>query len=95
MTKRLIILLSIIMAKIIRAIIVLVWLGITALLAYIMYSVLQTEPDRNIVFAWIVMSVIAFSSATFLAYNVMYPHKSAYSEESDEEYEDDEDSEED
>ena len=89
MTKRPIILLSIIMAKIIRAIIVLVWLCITAVLAYILYNILQTEPDRNVVWAWIVMSVIAFSSATFLAYNVVFPYKSSYYEEDDEESEED------
>ena len=56
------------MAKIIRALIWLVWLSVSAVTVYILYNVIQTEPDSQVVWAWIVMSVLVFFSVSFLAY---------------------------
>lgn len=49
-----------------------VWLAVTAIMTYVMYHVLHTEPDKAIVWSWIVMSILIFSSASFLAYNVIF-----------------------
>lgn len=77
------------MAKIIRALIWLVWLSVSAVTVYILYNVIQTEPDSQVVWAWIVMSVLVFFSVSFLAYTAG-TDRSVPSADDDEDEEDDE-----
>ena len=60
------------MAKIIRAIIGIIWLAATSLMVFILFDVINTEPDQQIVWAWIVTAILVFLSISFLAYNVMF-----------------------
>ena len=82
------------MAKIIRALIWLVWLSVSAVTVYILYNVIQTEPDSQVVWAWIVMSVLVFFSVSFLAYTAgtgrSVPSADDDEDDEDEDEEDDE-----
>ena len=60
------------MAKIIRIITSIGWLAITALMLFIVFNVIQTEPDQQVVWSWIVVSALVFLSASFLAYVVIF-----------------------
>ena len=60
------------MAKIIRALIGIFWLAVTLLMLFIVFNVIQTEPDQQIVWSWIVTAILVFASASFLAYVAIF-----------------------
>lgn len=60
------------MAKLIRAFFSLFWLGSTLFIGFLVYIVLQTEPNPQALWGWLVMCGFTFVSATFLAYNIIF-----------------------
>lgn len=80
------------MATLIRAFIWLIWLSVTVVTVYILFNVIQTEPDSQVVWAWIVMSVLVFSSVSFLAYvaSMRKAVSNSYDGDDDEDEEEDE-----
>lgn len=63
------------MANIIRGVFAIFWLVSTAFLGFLAYIVLQTEPNPQMLWAWMVMCALSFVSATFLAYNIIFGHQ--------------------
>ena len=55
----------------IKAMFGLFWIIASSFLIYLMYIVLQTEGNPNILWAWITMSGLTFAAATFLAYIII------------------------
>ncbi len=62
------------MANLIRAIFGIFWLAATGFLGLLVYTVLQTEGDPRMLWAWLTLSAFSFISATFLAYNIIFGH---------------------
>ena len=67
------------MAKIIRAIIGIIWLAATSLMVYILFDVLNNEPDPQAVWAWIVTAILVFLSVSTLAYNAIFQSRNSKS----------------
>ncbi|MBO4555161.1 MAG: hypothetical protein J5706_00275 [Elusimicrobiales bacterium] len=64
------------MAKIIRFIIGLAWFITTGFTLFLIFNVIQTEPNQQIVWSWIVVCSLIFLSISFLAYVAIFqkPH---------------------
>lgn len=62
------------MAYLIRAVFALFWLVATGFLGFLVYIVIQTEANPQMLWAWLVMCALTFVSATFLAYNIIFGH---------------------
>ncbi|OGS11280.1 MAG: hypothetical protein A2234_03225 [Elusimicrobia bacterium RIFOXYA2_FULL_58_8] len=60
------------MAKIIRVIVAFSWLVTTGFVVFLTYSTLQTEPNPQALWGWLVMCALTFISATFLAYTTIF-----------------------
>lgn len=59
------------MANLIRAIFGIFWLIASGFLGFLVYIVLQTEANPQMLWAWLVMCGLTFLSATFLAYSII------------------------
>lgn len=77
------------MAMILRGIVGFFWFTATAFIAFMVYVVMQTEVNPQALWGWLVLCALTFCSATFLAYNTLFPHRApeAGGEEGDEEEE--------
>jgi len=62
------------MAYLIRAVFALFWLVAAGFLGFLVYIVIQTEANPQMLWAWLVMCALTFVSATFLAYNIIFGH---------------------
>ncbi|MEK7722569.1 MAG: hypothetical protein AAB359_09300 [Elusimicrobiota bacterium] len=62
------------MVNLIRAVFALFWLFAAGFLGFLAYTVMQTESDPQMLWGWLVMCALAFLSATFLTYAVIFGH---------------------
>lgn len=60
------------MAKLIRAVVGFFWLLAVLAIAFLVYSVVSSETDPQVVWGWMVLCGLTFCSATFLAYNAVF-----------------------
>lgn len=64
------------MAYIIRSVFAFFWLIATGFLMFLAYIIMQTEGNPQVLWAWLTMCAITFISATFLAYTIIFGHRS-------------------
>jgi len=62
------------MALIIRSVFVIFWAAASGFSVFLAYSILQTEQNPQLIYAWLLFCGFTFLSATWLTYNALFAH---------------------